>query len=103
MPGKRTLERARQAEQQGKAFSSGVDDSIRAKLQTGSESLEANPNTPTSHGQLFQKPFCAINRLVQFLNSMRMLRPLQRQRFICKSPTLANGVDEIGKSVLPIL
>jgi len=50
-----------------------------------------------------QQPFCRINRLVQLLNCIAVLRPLQGQWLTRKYLVLANGVNQIGECGLAIL
>ena len=53
-------------------------------------------------GRSLRQPFRPIDRLVQLLDSVGVLRPLQRQRLIREFPILANRPDQVRECVLSI-
>jgi hypothetical protein len=58
---------------------------------------------PGAHTSLHHQSFSPVNRLVQFLDSLSKIRPLQRQRyFLGKLPVLADSLDQLAQSILSV-
>jgi hypothetical protein len=53
--------------------------------------------------QSLQKPFSPINRLVQLLDCMGVLRASERQRLVGQTSVLANAINQIQESFLAFL
>jgi len=58
--------------------------------------------TTRPHRSTLNELFRPINRLVQFLDRMSILRPSQGQRLFGELPELANGMNQISQPVLAI-
>jgi hypothetical protein len=58
---------------------------------------------PQTHTSVQHQSFSPVNRVVQFLDSLSKIRPLQRQRcFLGKLPVLADSLDQLTQSILSV-